>query len=133
MKKVKIAFWVILVGFFVLVVFQNQAFFMAKQSFLINLYFRKYYTAETFNAVILLALFLCGFLIAYFSALAERFKSAKTIKTLTATNKTYLEELTQVRKEIERIKAGNIAQPVAGGETDTETEATEDKPPAADA
>jgi hypothetical protein len=77
MKKVKIAFWVILIGFFVLVVFQNQAFFMAKQSFLINLYFKKYYTAETFNAVIMLALFLCGFLIAYFSGLAERFNLAR--------------------------------------------------------
>jgi predicted membrane protein len=133
MKKVKIAFWVILIGFFVLVVFQNQAFFMAKQSFLINLYFKKYYTAETFNAVIMLALFLCGFLIAYFSGLAERFKSGKTIKTLTATNKTYLEELTQVRKDIEGIKAGSTVPPVAGGETETQTAATEDKPQAADA
>jgi len=121
MKKVKIAFWVILIGFFIMIVLQNQAFFMAKQSFMINVYFRKYFTAETYNAVIALALSLCGFLIAYFSGLAERFKSGKTIKTLTATNKTYLEELTQVKKEVEQMKSGNAAPPAAAVEETVET------------
>lgn len=82
MNKAKSAFWVIVVGFILLVFYQNQAFFMARQSLRINLFFYQYQTPEVPGVVFFLAFFLVGLLFAYFFGLAERFRLKKTIKRL---------------------------------------------------
>ena len=84
MNKVKTAFWVIIFGFFILIFFQNQPFFMAKQGIRINLVFKEYQIPEMATAVFFLAFFLIGLLISYFFSLAERLRLKKTIKRLSA-------------------------------------------------
>ena len=84
MNKAKTVFWVIIVGFILLVFFQNQAFFLARQSLRINLLFYQYQSPEVPGVVFFLAFFLVGLLIAYFFGLAERFQLKKTIKSLSA-------------------------------------------------
>jgi len=118
MKKVKIAFWVILIAFFVLIVYQNQEFFMAKQSLKIDLALQTYYTPDTQNAVICAAFFLLGFLIAYISGLTERFRSGKTIKGLNATNQTHREQVALLKKEVDALKGASAPSPAPTGETD---------------
>ncbi len=118
MKKVKIAFWIILIGFFATIVYQNQEFFLAKQSLVINLLFQTYYMPETQNAVLCAAFFLLGFLIAYISGLTERFRSSKTIKGLNATNNTHREQAALLKKEVDMLKGNPVNELKAAEETD---------------
>ena len=85
MKKVKIAFWLIILVFAGVFVYQNKIFFMAKQSLSLTLPFLKtLHTPELPHAVLFLFFFLAGFLAAYFFGLYGRFKSKKTVKSLKA-------------------------------------------------
>ena len=84
MKKAKIVFWLLIFGFMGLVFFQNQAYFLAKNSLQIDLWFQKYLIPETPNGLYFLAFFLIGLLIAYAYHLPERFRSSKSIKQLNA-------------------------------------------------
>ena len=65
MKKIKIAFWVIVIGFLALLMMQNQEFFFSKSSFSLDFYYKKYLTPEVPNALLFLAFFFVGLLIAY--------------------------------------------------------------------
>ena len=80
MNKTKTVFWVVIFGIILLIFFQNDTFFLGKQSLRIF----KYHSPEVHNAVIFLAFFLAGLLISYFLGLPERFRLKKTIKKLTA-------------------------------------------------
>jgi len=98
MKKAKIAFWAILIGFMVLLAYQNWDFFMSEHhSLRLNLYVTdEFSTPELQNAIFFLMFFLAGLLISYFITLFERFKLKKTIKTLNAAlevNQKLLDEL----------------------------------------
>ena len=85
MKKLKVVFWVVIIGLLVIIFFQNQEFFLTQYSFQINLLFLKYQSPKVPSAVLFLAFFLVGLLIAYVFSLAERFRLKKTIKNLNAT------------------------------------------------
>jgi hypothetical protein len=105
MKKVKIAFWVIVLFFAGVFVYQNKVFFMAKQSLSLDLPFLEVlHTPELLNAILFLVFFVAGFLIAYFFSLYERFKSKKTIKSLNATEASQREELTAIKQELESLR-----------------------------
>jgi uncharacterized integral membrane protein len=103
MNKVKTVFWVIIFGLIMLVFFQNQEFFMAKQSIKLNLLFKIFQSPEVPNAVLFLAFFLAGLLIAYFFGLAERFKLKKTIKNLNTKIASQPQELPSTDTEAEAI------------------------------
>jgi uncharacterized integral membrane protein len=84
MKKVKIVFWLLVLGFMGLVFFQNQDYFLAKNSLRIDLWFQKYLIPETPNGLYFLAFFIIGLLIAYVYYLPERFRCNKSIRQLNA-------------------------------------------------
>jgi uncharacterized integral membrane protein len=106
MKKFKIALGIIIVGFFAIIFLSNKEYFMAKQGFKIDLLVGEpYHLKELPNAFYFLVFFLIGFLIAYFTSLFERFKSKKKIKTLNTAATTQLEELSQLKKEVESLKS----------------------------
>jgi uncharacterized integral membrane protein len=108
MKKVKIALWIIFLGFIAIIFFSNKDyFFYNKQSLQILIPFNEpYQFKEMPNAIYFLVFFLVGFLIAYFISLSERFKSKKTIKNLNAATTSQLEEISKLKKEIDSLKAG---------------------------
>lgn len=121
MKKVKIVFWVIVLVFAAVFVYQNKIFFMAKQSLSLKLPFLEvYHTPELPHAVIFLVFFLTGFLIAYFISLYERFKSKKTIKNLNTAAASQLEELATLKSELESLQSAS-----SGGSTESEAQSTE--------
>ena len=80
MKNIKIAFWVIFIGFIVLLLFQNQNIIVAKQSFKLDLMVAdEYHTPELPNGIVYFVCLLMGFFIAFFTGLADRFKFKKNI------------------------------------------------------
>jgi len=106
MKKVKIALWIIFLGFIAIIFFSNKDYFMAKHGIQINLYVTEpFHIQELPNVIYFLVFFLVGFLVAYFISLSERFKSKKTIKNLNAATTSQLEEISALKKEVDSLKA----------------------------
>jgi hypothetical protein len=100
MKKVKIAFWIVIFGFVGLVIFQNKGFFMAKSQLVLNIGFFYYETPFLANAIYFVAFFLVGILISYFFSLFKHFKDAKTIKTLKAKETSLVDAVASLEKRL---------------------------------
>lgn len=115
MKKVKIAFWIIIFGFVGLVIFQNKGFFMSKSQMILNLGFFYYETPFLANAIFFVAFFLIGILISYFLSLFKQFKDAKTIKSLKAKEASLVEAVSSLEKQLSAQQAATteeITRPV---------------------
>jgi uncharacterized integral membrane protein len=105
MKKATMIIWVIIFGFIALVIFQNQAFFLAKQTLRLNLgVFEEYHSPELPNAILSLIFFFAGLLIAYLFNFPARFKAKRTIKKLNAALSAHNGELSELRREINTLK-----------------------------
>ena len=108
MKKVKIAFWIIIISFIGILIYSNKDFFLAKQALSLKLPFLvPYHSPELAIAIFFLAFFLSGFLIAYFFSLYDRFKSKKTIKNLNAAAAARQTESSALKSELETLKVGS--------------------------
>ncbi|MBC2716446.1 MAG: LapA family protein [Desulfobacteraceae bacterium] len=103
MRKVKLAFWLILLGLLGVVFWQNQTFFLEKRGVGIDYLIGNYHTPELQIALYFLIFFLVGLLISYFSSLSERFVARKT-------NRKLKDELTNVRKKISDLEASLASQ-----------------------
>lgn len=103
-KRVKIGIWVVIIGFLVLIVSQNQNFFLARQSLGLNLYFKNYSLPEVANLFLFFICFLAGLLFAAYFIFLDRFKLKKTNKTLNTTINTHLEKISSIEKELETFK-----------------------------
>jgi len=100
MKKVKIAFWIVVFGIVGLVIFQNKDFFMSESRLMIDLGFFYYETPFLANAVFFVAFFLVGILISYFFSLFQHFKDARTIKTFKAKETSLVETVSSLEKQL---------------------------------
>lgn len=97
MKKVKLLFWLIVVGLIALAVYQNLELFQGQHEVRLDLYVKQFAGEFSFG-VMLLALFLAGLLVAYFFSLGSRFRSRKTIRKLN-------EELAAERKKASELES----------------------------
>lgn len=104
MKKVKAVLWVIIIAVFGLIVFQNQDFFLARQSLGIDLYFYDYRTAALHTAVLFAGFFVVGWLIAYLFSLADRYRCNRTIKGLRHTISSQQAAIDDLKKDIQALK-----------------------------
>jgi predicted membrane protein len=116
MKKVKIAFWIVVFGFIGLVIFQNKDFFMAESRLMIDLGFFYYETPFLANAIFFVAFFLVGILISYFFSLFKHFKDAKTIKTFKAKETSLVETVSSLEKQLSTQTVPTEPSPVAPAE-----------------
>jgi uncharacterized integral membrane protein len=124
MKNIKIALWVIIVGFIVLVLFQNQDVIIAKHSFKLDLMVvDEYHTPELPNGIIYFVCLLTGFFIAFFAGLTDRFKSKKNIRNLKTANTSQLEEISALKSRLESL------QEVSPQPTETIIESSDIKEP----
>ena len=123
-KRVKIGIWVIILGLLALMVFQNQNFFLARQSLGLNLYFKNYSLPEVVNIFLFFICFLAGLFLAVYFILFDRFKLKKTNKTLNTTINTHLEKISSLEKELETLKPFNQAVTLS---TEMKTPAGENK------
>ena len=107
MRNFKIAFWAIIFGLVGMVIFQNQDFFMAKQSLSIDLIVTEYKTPDLHSAVLFSAIFLIGFIISYIFTLIDRLKFRRVVKSLGATIDSQNENITSLINELEALKGGS--------------------------
>ncbi len=123
MKKIKLVFWLILIAFLALLSYQNWEYFMSQHGLRIDLFVVEYHTPPLQNAVLLLIFFFAGLLIAYFFTLFERFKSQRTIKSLTASIEMSEKLLDGLKQEIQTLKGepppplDTPAESISGNET----------------
>jgi len=105
MKKATLIIWVIILGFIALVIFQNQTFFLAKNSLRLNFGIsEEYLSPQLPNAVILLIFFFSGVIIAYLFSFSARFKAKRTIKKLNTNIATNINELSELKREVNTLK-----------------------------
>jgi Zn-dependent protease with chaperone function len=105
MKKAKMAFWLILIAFLALLTYQNWDFFMSQHGLRINLLVVDYNTPELQNAILFLIFFFAGLLISYFFSLFERFKTQRSIKSLTSSLEMCQKLLDELKKENQSLKS----------------------------
>ncbi len=109
MKKLKYLFWLVFVGFFVLLVYQNLDFFSAKNSLHIDLGIYERSTPELNNGMIIagfigIAVFIM--LIYYFSSRYSVYKANKTIKELKKATEDRASAIDGLKAELESLKQG---------------------------
>lgn len=119
MKKVKLIFWILVIIFLGLLIWQNQGYFFTKYSLGLNLYFSNRVTPDVYNLVFIAIFFGSGLLLAYISSLFDRFKANKTIKELRSVNKTHQETIDQMRREVDALKT---SAPLSGASEDSQAE-----------
>ena len=115
MGNLKTGLWIVIVGFVVLLFFQNQEVFLAKRTLRMDLLFAKYQSPELPDILLFICTFAIGYLISYFVNLSSRFKFKKLIKQLNSTLDAQQKELTSLKSEIDGLKAASV-------EPDIETE-----------
>jgi len=116
MKKVKVAFWIVIFGFIGLVIFQNKEFFMSESRLILNLGFFYYETPFLANAIFFVAFFLVGILISYCFSLFKQFKDGKTIKTLKNKETSLVDAVASLEKQLSANKVSAELSPAASGE-----------------
>ncbi len=125
MKKAKIAFWLILIGFIALLAYQNWDFFMSEHRLRLNLFVtEELSTPDLPNAILFLFFFFAGLLISYFITLLERFKSKKIIKALNAALETNQKQLDELNAEISLLKGD--PPPIASPDVTTDQNEAKD-------
>ncbi len=109
MKKLKYVFWLVFVGFFALLVFQNLDFFSAKYSLHLDLGFYQKATPEWTNGAIIAGFVGIGvfiMLILYFSSRFGIYRANKTIKELRGALDERTSAITGLKNEIAALQSG---------------------------
>ena len=114
MKKIKIAFWILVFAFLALVIYQNRAFFQAPLSLQVNLVAAKYVTPELQIWVFFIGLFLVGIVLTFLSGLPAKFRAGKSIRTLNATIASQRNELAALQNEVAAMRSPAPEEPAAG-------------------
>ena len=123
MKKVKVFFWLLILGLIALVVFQNQGYFLDTQQVLrLNLKVFPEYQSPSLPVVAFhLLFFVFGLLVAYLFGTPQRIRRRKIITRLTADGTAQQKEMQSMRAELARLKG----EPLPGeAEVPTETSVT---------
>ena len=114
MKKLKFLFWLLFIGFFGLLVWQNLGFFSAKNSLQINLGVYQRSTPELANGVIIAGFVGIGvfiMLILYFSSRYTAYKANKTIRELKKDIEDRTSAIAGLKEELDALKrVGSIGQ-----------------------
>ena len=97
MNKIKAFFWIVLVGFILIVFFSNLDLFLQSQPINLNFGIKDYQLPALPTAALFLVFFVAGLLVAYFSNLPERYRLRKTIKNLKATIESQDKEILRIR------------------------------------
>ncbi len=110
MKKLKYVFWLVFVGFFALLVYQNLDFFSAKNSLHIDIGIYQRSTPELNNAVLIagfvgIAVFIM--LIYYIASRYSVYKANKTIKELRKASDDCTSAIDGLKAELESLRQNN--------------------------
>jgi hypothetical protein len=121
MKKLKYLFWLIFIGFFVLLVYQNIDFFSAKNSLHLDLGIYQRTTPMWTNGAIIggfVGIAVLIMLIFYFSSRFAVYKANKTIKALKGTLDERTSTLGDLKNEMASIRSGSFPAQSAAGKSE---------------
>jgi|AMWB02.1.fsa_nt_gi uncharacterized membrane protein YciS (DUF1049 family) len=105
MRIFKIVFWIVIIGVFGLVVYQDQTFFLQRHALAVHVGSTAYKTMELPLAVLFASFFLLGWLIAYFFGLLERYKAGRANKQLRTTAASQQEALDALKREVQTLRS----------------------------
>jgi hypothetical protein len=114
MKKMKIAFWLLVFAFLALIIYQNIAFFRAPLSLQLYLGFTEYATPESQIWVFFIALFFLGILLTYLFCLPAKFRAGKNMRALNAKIASQRDELNLLNKDILAMRSPAPVEPAKG-------------------
>jgi hypothetical protein len=130
MKKLKFVFWLVFVGFFALLVYQNFGFFMAKNTLQINLGIYHRSTPELTNGGIIAGFVGIGvfiMLVFYFSSRYAVYKANKMIKELRINLDDRTSAIAGLKQELESLKQGIPSGQESSGEPQDSDNLIEEK------
>ena len=104
MKKIRIAFLLVALGFFGLVIYQNIGYLSTSANLQMSLWIAGPYSIGIVNAQLILGAFFAGLLIAYFYGLPYRFKNNKMIKDLNSTLNSQVETIKALKSELSQYQ-----------------------------
>ena len=128
MKKLKYVFWLIFLGFFALLVYQNMEFFSARNSLHIDLGLYQRTTPMLTNGVIIAGFVGIGVfvtLIFYFASKFGVYRANKTIKELRNSIDERSSTLADLKNELESLKSGAFPNNATPEEPENATETAE--------
>lgn len=126
MKKLKFVFWLVFVGFFALLVYQNLGFFSEKNILQINLGIYQRSTPELTNGAIIAGFVGIGIfimLVLYFSSRYTAYKANRIIKELKSNLEDRTTAIAGLKEELEALKqGGSMGQESLEGTQDPESQ-----------
>ena len=121
MKKVKIAIWVVIVAFVVLLIYQNRTLFLAKNSLTFDLGFLTYQTAEMRIVMICFLFLLAGLLLGVYFLIVQTLKAKKLVKAANKRIETQDEKIASLETELKRYRGKPPAGPAESADADAKT------------
>ena len=118
MRKLKSVMWIIIGGFIVLFIFQNQEVFQSKVYFRLNLWVvDEWISPEIPGALVFFGCFVLGFLVSYIIGLSDKFKARKILKELKDEAQSHLETIAKLEKDLRNAGSGareTVGEPYGG-------------------
>ena len=122
MKKVKMAVWVLIIAFVIVLIYQNQEFFLkTKQTLSLNLIFAEYKTPELEIIYFSGIFFLAGLLLGFYFLTAHGLKTRKKIKVLNAQVTEHSEKVAALESERGATIETPVPEALAATDPDAKT------------
>ncbi len=103
-RKGKIIFWLLLIIFAVIIVFQNQGFFFTQQKLDVDLYFTQFTIPLTPVVAMFVIVFVLGWLIACIPGMIARYRLQKVNKLLKSQLEEKKSDLESLKTQVEALK-----------------------------
>ena len=107
MKKAKLAFGLFFIALLGLIIYQNGDFFFPGKTLKIDLFGKHYPSPNLPVALWFVSFFLLGWLLAYLSSLADRFKAGRENRQLQQTVTSQQSDIEEMKKDVAAMKAAN--------------------------
>jgi uncharacterized integral membrane protein len=104
MKKVKIAIWVVIVGFVALLIYQNKALFLTGNTLRLNLGFVEYQTADMRILLLCFLFLLAGLLLGVYFLVVQTLKAKKLVKAANKRVETQKDQIASLESELKRYR-----------------------------
>jgi len=122
MKKVKMAVWALIIAFVIVLIYQNQAFFLqTKQTLSLDLIFAEYKTPELEIVYFSGIFFLAGLLMGFYFLTAHGLKTRKKTKVLNAQVTEQTEKIASLETELDTVKGAPLPEALPNADPDAKT------------
>jgi len=111
MKKVKLAIWVVIIAFVMILIYQNQELFLSAQSLKLDLLIAQYQSSEIKIVFLSFMFFAAGLLLGAYFILAYHLKIKKKVKALNAQVKSQVDQIIILENELKQSRPAPAPAP----------------------